>query len=181
MVNAVNELDEKVAVVTGSVRNIGRATAEELASAGAAVVINGRSSKELGEEVADGIVKSGGKAIAIQADISDPDAVAKMMDQAAAEFGGIDILVNNASWRNIMPFEEMDLETFKRAQSVQLDGAFNCSKAVLPHMVPRGEGNIIGIGGVGSTKGTPGRAHAASAKNGMHALIRGMALDLAKY
>lgn len=64
---------------------------------------------------------------------------------------------------------------------MQLDGAFNCSKAVLPHMIPRGVGSIIGIGGVSSTKGSPGRAHAAVAKTGMHALIRGMALYIAKY
>ena len=158
MVDMVNELDGKVAVVIGSVRDIGRATAEELASAGAVVVVNGCSSGELGEEVANGIIKSSGKAIAIQVDISDPDAAIRMMNQAALEFGGIDILVNNTSWRNIMPFEEMDLETFKRAQSVQLDGAFNCSTAVLSHMIPRGEGNIIGIDGVSSTKGTHGRA-----------------------
>lgn len=156
MVDMVNELDGKVAVVIGSVRNIGRATAEELASAGA--VVNGCSSRELGEEVANGIIKSSGKAITIQVDISDPDATIRMMNQADLEFGGIDILVNNTSWRIIMPFEEMDLETFKRAQSVQLDGAFNCSMAVLSHMIPRGEGNIIGIDGVSSTKGTPGRA-----------------------
>ncbi|MDB3952345.1 SDR family oxidoreductase [Alphaproteobacteria bacterium] len=181
MVDTVNELDGKVVVVTGSVRKIGRATAEELAKAGAVVVVNGRSSKELGEEVANGIVKSGGKAITIQADISDPDAVTKMMNQTALEFGGIDILVNNASWRNIMPIEEMDLETFKRAQSVQLDGAFKSWRAMISYMIPRGEGNIIGIGGVGSTKGMPGRAHAEAVKNAMHALIRSMALDLAKY
>jgi len=156
MVDMVNELDGKVAVVIGSVRDIGRAAAEELASAGAVVVVNGCSSGELGEEVANGIIKSSGKAIAIQVNISDPDAAIKMMNQAALEFGGIDILVNSTSWRNIMPFEEMDLETFKRAQSVQLDGAFNCSMAVLSHMIPRGEGNIIGIDGVSSTKGTHG-------------------------
>lgn len=115
MVDAVRELDGKVAVVTGSVRNIGRFTAEELARAGAAVVINGRSSKELGEEVADGIVKAGGRAIPIQADISDPAAVEKMMTQAAGEFGGIEILVNNASWRNIVSFDELDYETYKKA------------------------------------------------------------------
>lgn len=181
MVDAVRELEGKVAIVTGSARNIGRFTAEELARAGAAVVINGRSSPELCEEVADGIVQAGGKAIAIQANISDQDEVARMMKQVADEFGGIDILVNNASWRNIVPFEELDYATYERARSVAMDGCFICSKAVLPYMMPRGEGNIIGIGGVGSTMGAPGRAHAAATKNGMHAMIRGMALDLAKY
>ena len=82
MVDMVNELDGKVAVVIGSVRDIGRAAAEELASAGAVVVVNGCSSGELGEEVANGIIKSSGKAIAIQVDIFDPDAAIRMMNQA---------------------------------------------------------------------------------------------------
>jgi 3-oxoacyl-[acyl-carrier protein] reductase len=181
MVDAVNELEGKVAIVTGSSRNIGRFTAEELARAGAKLVIHGRDSMKLCEEVADGIVKAGGEAIALQADIGDQDSVARMMKQVGDRFGGIDILVNNASWRNITPFEDLDYETYERARRVAMDGCFICSKAVLPYMIPRGEGNIIGIGGVGSSKGVPGRAHAAATKNGMHALIRGMALDLAKY
>lgn len=181
MVDAVRELDGKVAIVTGSTRNIGRATAEELARAGAAVVINGKQSKQLCEEVAHGIESAGGKALPYVADISDPAAAQAMVDAAAEAFGGVDILVSNASWRSIVPFEELDWDTWVRARSVALDGCFIMAKAVTPQLIDRGGGSIVGLGGMGSTMGKPGRAHAMATKQGMGGLIRGIALDLAKY
>ena len=115
MADLVNELAGKVAVVTGSARNIGRATALELARAGAALVINARQSKDLCEEVAHEIVSAGGRAIPVVADITDENAVARMVGAARDAFGGIDIVVNNAAVRGRKPFVELDRETWEQS------------------------------------------------------------------
>jgi 3-oxoacyl-[acyl-carrier protein] reductase len=180
MVDAVNELAGKVAIVTGSARNIGRSTAVELARAGASLVINARQSHDLCEEVAQEIKDKGGRALPYVADITDPGAVDDMVAAAVAEFGRIDILVNNAATRNSTPFREMDLETWNNALGVALHGAFLMSRACVPEMVRLGGGAIIGVGGMSSYRGTPERSHIMAAKSGLAALMRGLALDLGK-
>jgi 3-oxoacyl-[acyl-carrier protein] reductase len=181
MVDLVNELDGKVAIVTGSARNIGRATAEELARAGAAVVVNALQAKDLCEEVAEGIRAAGGRAIPVMADVTDPDAVRAMADAAVNEFGGIDILVANAANRSNKPFDELDWETWKQTVDISIHGAFHLAKAVVPVMKQRGGGCIVGVGGMSSLRGAPGRSHVMAGKMGLNALIRGLALDLAQY
>ena len=108
MADQVNELEGKVAIVSGSARNIGRATAIELARAGASLVVNARESKDLCDEVVAEIEGAGGKAIACLADISDADAVRTMVDETIEAFGGVDILVNNAAVRSNIPFLDID-------------------------------------------------------------------------
>jgi len=181
MVDMVNELDGKVAIVTGSARNIGRATAEELARAGAALVINSVQAKDLCEEVVDGIRAAGGKAIPFLADVRDPDAVNAMAAAAVKEFGGIDIMVHNAAVRNNTSFEDMDLETFSTTVDISIYGMFHLAKAVLPSMKERGGGAIVGVGGMSSTRGAKTRSHTMAAKMGLNAFVRGLALDLAPY
>lgn len=178
MVDLVNELEGKVAIVTGSARNIGRTTAEELARAGAAVVINALQSKDLCEEVADGIVKSGGKAIPFVADITKDEDVARMVDEAASAFGGIDILVNNAASRSNIPFVGLTLVDWEAALGAALQGSYRMSKACVPHMIARGSGSIISVGGMTSYQGGPGRAHGMASKAGLQGLTRGLAIDL---
>jgi len=180
MVDAVNELAGKVAIVTGSARNIGRSTAMELARAGASLVINARQSRDLCEEVAQEIKDFGGRALPCVADITDPGAVDQMVAAAIAEFGRIDILVNNAASRNSTPFPELDLETWNNALGVALHGAFLMSRACVPEMIRLGGGAIIGVGGMSSYRGTPERSHIMAAKSGLAALMRGLALDLGK-
>lgn len=181
MVDMVNELDGKVAIVTGSARNIGRATAEELAKAGAALVINSVQAKDLCDEVVEGIRSKGGKAIPFMADVRDPKAVNAMAEAATKEFGGIDIMVHNAAVRNNTSFEDMDLETFSTTVDISIYGMFHLAKAVLPSMKTRGGGSIIGVGGMTSTRGAPTRSHTMAAKMGLNAFVRGLALDLAPY
>ena len=180
MVDMQNELDGKVAIVTGSARNIGRATAEELARAGAALVINAVQAKDLCEEVADGIRATGGKAIPVIADVRDRQAVDAMAKAAIEEFGGIDILVHNAAVRSNTPFDDLDWETFKRGIDISIHGCFHLAKAVVPSMRQRGGGAIVGVGGMSSLRGAPGRSHVMAGKMGLNAFIRGLALDLAK-
>ena len=181
MVDMVNELDGKVAIVTGSARNIGRTTAEELAKAGAALVINSVQAKDLCEEVVEGIRAKGGKAITFMADVRDANAVNAMAAAAEKEFGGIDIMVHNAAVRNNTAFEDMTLETFSTTVDISVYGMFNLAKAVLPSMKTRGGGSIIGVGGMSSTRGSPTRSHTMAAKMGLNGFVRGLALDLAQY
>jgi 3-oxoacyl-[acyl-carrier protein] reductase len=175
------ELDGKVAIVTGSARNIGRATALELARGGAALVINARTSGDLCEEVAHEIESAGGRALPYVADITDAGAVERMVAAAKAEFGGIDILVNNAAGRARKPFIELDTDTWNYALGAAFQGAFLMAKACVPSMIERKGGAIIGVGGLNSYRGQPERSHGMAAKAGLAGLTRGLAFDLGKY
>jgi 3-oxoacyl-[acyl-carrier protein] reductase len=174
-----NELVGKVAIVTGSARNIGRATAEELARGGASLVINSVQAEDLCNEVVDGIRANGGKAIPFMADVRDADTVQAMVAAATTEFGGVDIMIHNAAVRSNIPFDDLDWDTFKTSVDISIQGAFNLAKAVLPTMKQRGGGSIIGVGGMSSLAGSPGRSHVMAGKMGLNAFIRGLALDLA--
>lgn len=178
MVDLVNELEGKVAIVTGSARNIGRATAVELARAGASLIINARESKVLCEEVAHAIEANGGRAIPVIADITDRDAVGRMVETAVQTFGGVDILVNNAAVRANVGFVDLEEETWQRSIDTSIQGAFNTCKACIPHMIERGGGSVISVAGMASHQGVPRRAHVMASKDGLIGLTRGLAIDL---
>lgn len=176
MTDRNNELNGKVAIVTGSARNIGRAIAEELARAGAAVTINAVSAGDLCVEVAQGIRDTGGQAIAVKADITNSDDVQRLVDETVKAFGGLDILINNAAVRSDRNFLELPFEEWERLRAVALDGAMNLSLVAAPHIVKRGEGAIVGIHGSNSYSGSG--AHRSAVKDGMGGMIRGIARDL---
>ena len=173
------ELAGRVALVTGAGRNIGRAIALALADAGAAVVINARSNLREAEAVAGEIERAGGKAFAVTADVVDAAAVQKMVDAAAARFGGIDVLVNNAAVRAEQPLETMTLDDWRAVTGIILDGAFNCVKACLPHLKRSGAGVIVNIGGLSSHTGAARRPHVVTAKAGLIGFTRALAHELA--
>jgi 3-oxoacyl-[acyl-carrier protein] reductase len=173
------ELAGRVAIVTGAGRNIGRAIALALADAGAAVVINARSNLREAEAVAGEIERAGGKAFAVTADVVDAAAVQKMVDAAAARFGGIDVLVNNAAVRAEQPLETMTLDDWRAVTGIILDGAFNCVKACLPHLKRSGAGVIVNIGGLSSHTGAARRPHVVAAKAGLLGFTRALAHELA--
>jgi len=150
------ELSGRVALVTGAGRNIGRAIALALADGGAAVVVNARANRGEAEGVAGEIERAGGKAIALTADVTDPDAVQKMTAAAAAHFGRVDILVNNAAVRAEQAFDRMTLAEWRAVTAVILDGAFNCAQACLPHLRRAGGGVIVNIGGLSAHTGLSG-------------------------
>jgi 3-oxoacyl-[acyl-carrier protein] reductase len=181
MTDRNQELEGKVAIVTGSARNIGRAIAEELARAGAAVTINAKSAGDLCEEVAAGIRKAGGKAIACKADITDAADVKRLVAATAEAFGGVDILINNAAIRTSVKFPELTFEDWVKLREVALDGALRLSMACAPSMIERGGGSIVGISGQNAYKGAAGGAHKSAVKTGMAGMIRGMASDLGRY
>ena len=172
-------LDNQVAIITGSVRRIGRATALALAREGAAVVINARSSRQEAEKVAGEVKAVGGRALVHLADVTDEAAVRGMVEATVAAFGRIDILVNNAAVRSEAATLEMSYKQWRDILGVILDGAFLCSRAVIPHMLKSKHGRIVNLGGVSTHLGAPGRVHVSAGKAGLVGLTRALASEFA--
>ena len=139
----MGKLDGKVALVTGSGRNIGRATVLKLAAEGAHVVVNSRTNKAEADAVAQEVRAGGGKALSLLADVSKKEQVDSMMSRALSEFGRIDILINNAAIRPHKPFTELTLQDWEEVRGVVLDGAFYCIRAVIHSMVANQYGRIL--------------------------------------
>ena len=174
------ELQGRVALVTGGARNIGRAIALALADAGAAVVVNARTSRDEAESVVREIERAGGKSMAHLADVTDERAVNAMAQAALGGFGRIDILVNNAAVRDVAPIDSIGYEEWRKVTAIILDGAFLCVKACLPALRASGAGAIVNIGGMSGHTGAAGRPHVVAAKLGLVGLTRALAHDLAK-
>src|SRR5262249_46965556 len=139
----MGKLEGKVALVTGSGRNIGRATALKLAAEGAHVVVNSRTNLAEAEAVAQEAPAPGVKAIAVLADVARKDQVDAMVAKAMAEFGRVDILVNNAAIRPHKPFTEVTVQDWEAVRGVVLDGAIFCTRAVIESMVKHKYGRIV--------------------------------------
>ena len=175
----MGKLDGKVALVTGSGRNIGRATILKMAAEGANVVVNARSNQAEADAVAEEARAMGVKAMAILADVSNKEQVDSMVSMAMAEFGKIDILVNNAAVRPHKPFLEVTLEDWEYVRGVVLDGAFYTTSAIMPSMVKNDYGRIIFFTGDGAFQGPPERAHVSAAKMGLVGMCRSLASEFA--
>ena len=143
------ELSGKVVLITGAAKNIGRATALAFAADGAAVAVNALTSKEEGESLVKEIRDAGGQAGLFLADIADGAAVKAMVEGIIAQFGRLDMLVLNASYRKETPFLEMSFEQWRHVLSLSLDGAFHCVKNALPHMIKAGGGSIVRVDDAG--------------------------------
>jgi 3-oxoacyl-[acyl-carrier protein] reductase len=179
--NSRADLSGRVALVTGSARNIGRAIALELASAGSAVMVNARTSKAEGEAVAQEIREAGGRSAFLLGDVGDPSAVTALVKGTIELFGRIDILVNNASVRRETDFANLDYREWREILATTLDGAYLCSHTVLPHLMQSGSGAIVNIGGLSAHTGAARRAHVCAAKAGLVGLTRALAHDLAPH
>jgi len=175
----MGKLEGKVALVTGSGRNIGRATALKLAGEGAHVVVNSRSNRAEAEAVAREVEAHGVKAVAIVADVGQKDQVDAMVAKALSEFGRIDILINNAAIRPHKPFTELAAADWEAVRGVVLDGALYCTRAVIESMVANRYGRIVFFTGEGAFIGGSGRAHVSAAKMGLVGLARGLASEFA--
>lgn len=173
------ELDGAVAVVTGSVRNMGHTIAVTLGRAGASVVVNGRTSVEAAETVAAEVEAAGGKAVVHMADVTDEGAAGGLIDAAVKAFGGLDILVNNVSSRLAKPMTEISLAEWHSVIASTLDGAFLCSRAAIPHLAKSGRGTIVNIGGVSGHGGVANRTVVATAKAGLAGMTGALARELA--
>ena len=176
------ELVGRAALVTGSARNIGRAIAVDLARAGAAVMVNARSSVAEAESVAAAIRADGGSAAVTIADVATPEGAAVLVSATVEAFGGLDILVNSASVRREADFADLDYAQWREILAITLDGAYLCSHAALPHLKESGArqvASIVNIGGLSAHTGSARRAHVLAAKAGLVGLTRGLAHDLA--
>jgi 3-oxoacyl-[acyl-carrier protein] reductase len=175
------QLDGKVALITGAVRRGGRASAHALAREGAAVVINTRRSREEAEKVRGEIEAMGGRALVCLADITDEAAVARMVEETVRRFGRLDILVNNAADRSVVPFESMTTAQWRHIVGIALDGTFFCTRAAIPHMLQGGWGRIVNISGVSHyAPNYTGRAHVSAAKAGVEGFTRALAAEYAR-
>lgn len=177
--NAARELEGRVALVTGAARNIGRTMALDFARAGAAVVVNARSSQAEANAVVKDIVAAGGKAEAVMANVTDPDDVDALVRSTVERFGRIDILVNSAAIRRETSFANLSFAEWREVVSTILDGAFLTSHAALPHLKKSDQGAIVNIGGLSAHTGAAGRAHVIAAKAGLAGFTRALAHDLA--
>jgi 3-oxoacyl-[acyl-carrier protein] reductase len=169
---------DKVAVVTGSSRGIGRAIALRLAQRGAKVVVNYQGNEAAANEVVEQINSGGGEAIAVQADVSQVAEAQALMDAAKNAFGRVDILVNNAGTTRDTLLMRMTEEDWDIVIDTNLKGTFNCIKAVSRQMMRQRSGRIINITSVAGIGGNAGQANYASAKAGIIGLTKTVAKEL---
>ncbi len=169
----------KVAVVTGSALNIGRATALHLARDGFRILVTALRSEHDAEETARQVRDAGSEAAVHMADISDPAQAEALIKAAVTKFGRLDVLVNNASVRRQTKFADMTPQEWREIMGVTLDGAFYCAHAAAPHIAAAGGGSIVNLGGMAAHVGAVGRVHAVTAKAGMVGLTRALAKELA--
>ena len=162
----------KTALVTGASRGIGEASARCLAKYGAAVVLAARSTADI-ERIAGEIVAAGGKAAAIACDVSDYADVTSAVDLAISEFGGIDVLVNNAGViEPVSRIEESDPDEWRKVIDINVNGVYHGMRAVSPHMLKKGSGTIINISSGAATGALEGWSHYCSSKAAVLSLTK---------
>jgi 3-oxoacyl-[acyl-carrier protein] reductase len=174
----MSKLRMKTALVTGASKGIGAGIALELASSGASVVVNYASDQCGAEVVVRKIIDAGGRAIAIQGDVSNSADVSRLFDQAAKEYGSIDILVNNAGVYKIMPIAELSEAEFHREVNVNLLGPLLTIRESLRHFGSDG-GSIINVGSAASRSLPPNFSIYAASKSGLDAITGVLAKELA--
>jgi len=177
----MKKLAGKVALVTGSGRNIGRATVLKLAAEGANVVVNARSNRAEADAVAEEARRLGVKALTVMADVAEKDQLESMASRVLSEFGRVDILINNAAIRPHKPFAELTVQDWESVRRLILDGALYLTRAVIGSMVNNRYGRILFFTGEGAFIGGRGRAHVSAAKMGLVGLARGLASEFAPH
>ena len=171
-------LENKVALITGAGRGIGRAIAVALAKEGAQVIINYNGSEKKALEVKQLIEEQGGKAVTCQCDVSDFTACENMIRDVVAEFGHLDILVNNAGITRDGLIMKMKEEDFDAVLNINLKGTFNTIRHSARQMLKQRSGKIINISSVSGILGNPGQANYAASKAGVIGLTKTMAREL---
>jgi len=174
------QLTDQVAIITGSARGIGRATALSLAHEGASIVvvdINAAGAQEVAAEIAG----LGRQALAVQTDVADQEQVQAMVQRAMEVFSRIDILVNNAGNAVLSPLLETTAAVWDRTLKIHLYGTFFCTQAVVPHMVTQRRGRIVNMSSVSGLVGSAGRVAYSAAKGGINMLTKVLAVELAPH
>lgn len=175
------DLSGRTALVTGASKGLGEAIAEGLASAGANLVLTSRHADEV-EPVARRIADEYGvRAVGVEADVASTKAVDGMVARTLAEYGRIDVLVNNAGINIRGPIDELDLAQFLKVQEINVTGVWLCARAVVPHMKSRGAGRIINLSSTLGMVGLANRTPYASSKGAVLQMTRALALELAPW
>lgn len=167
---------ERVVIVTGGGTGIGYTIATTLGALGAKVIIASRRQEAVDQAAAD-ICAAGGGAIGMPVDVRDPDQVQALVDEAMAQFGQIDMLVNNAAGNFRVKAEDMSVNGWRAVTGIVLDGTWFCTQSVGREMIAAGGGAILNIGTVGAFHGGPLTVHSASAKAGVLAMSRTLAAE----
>ena len=175
----MRRLEGKTALVTGASRGIGAAVALRLASEGATVVVNYSGSREAALGVVDAIVAAGGRASAVQADVSDPAACTALVEGVVTEYGAIDILVNNAGITRDGLIVRMSDDDWSAVINTNLTGVFSVTRAAARHMMRARSGSIINMASVVGISGNAGQVNYAAAKAGVIGLTKSVARELA--
>lgn len=170
----------KVAIVTGGGTGIGRQIAITMVGLGATVVIAGRRNEVLAQAAAE-IDPSGKRCIPISTDIRVPEEVDKLADTVKERFGHIDFLVNNAGGQFPLPTLDITSNGWQSVVNLNLNGTFYCSKAIGRIMIEQRSGRIVNITAAFASRGTPGLAHSAAARAGVHSLTETLALEWGQY
>ncbi|TME52045.1 MAG: SDR family NAD(P)-dependent oxidoreductase, partial [Chloroflexi bacterium] len=173
-------LEGKVAIVTGASRSIGAASARAFAEAGAAVVLAARTEAAI-IAIAKGIEAGGGKALAVPTDVTDPESVARLVEQTVKTFGRLDVAFNNAGAGQMpTPLADISFEDFETGLKTNLYGAFLGMKYEIPAMLAVGGGAIVNMSSTAGLQGAPGMGPYAAGKHGVVALTKTAALDYGK-
>lgn len=173
-------LEGRAALVTGASRGIGKAIALELARHGAAVAVSYRERREAAEETAAGVEALGGRALVCQADVSRQEDVARLVERTVRELGAVDVLVCNAAVVLSKLASLQTVEDWRSVLDVDLLGPFLCIREAIPHMLARRRGSIICVSSIVAQRGSTGLASYAAAKGGLEAMVRALAVELAK-
>lgn len=172
--------EDRVAVVTGGAKGIGSATVQALAREGASVVI-GDVDAAAGGELMQQLRADGHRVALVRADVAAPEAAQSLIDTAVDEFGGVDILINNAGIALARSTIETTDDEWDRVLNVNLTGAWRCAKVAIPHLIRRGRGAIVNVASNAGLVGFPNLAAYCASKGGLISLTRAMALDCAPH
>ena len=174
-------LKEKIALVTGSSRGVGRSIALAFAREGAKVIVNYTSNEKAASEVVEAINEIGSQAIAVKADVAQKAEVEDLVQSVINEFGQLDILVNNAGFTRPALMLKMTEEQWDQVVDIHLKGAFLCSQAAAHQMKKQNRGKIINVTSVAGLAGTVGQINYSAAKGGVISMTKSLARELARY
>lgn len=175
------DLSGRVAIITGSTSGIGAAMAEALAENGANIVLNGLGDAAEIEALRAGMAEKHGVEVRYHgANMLRPDQIAELVDSTAAEFGRLDILLNNAGIQNVAPVEEFPAEKWDAIIGINLSSVFHASKAAIPHMKRAGRGRMVNLASAHGLVASPFKSAYVAAKHGVMGFTKTLALELAE-
>jgi len=176
---AEQDLKDRVALITGASRGIGKAIAEEYAARGCAVALAARTPDAI-QQVADGINAGGGRAVAFAADVTDEEAAERLVTETVAALGRLDILVNNAGGNSFsVPVASMRLSGWSKTMGLNVEATVRLIQQALPHLVESEHGVVINVGSVAGLRGAPLMSHYGAAKAAVASLTRSLAVEVA--